>query len=104
MASDDIRIESFKPTVDDGVFVFTVSIADVGIGEGVAITSANREAIIGFLERVLGVDGSTMLDESSFSSANIAITFDMPVGGKARFSVRLPSNVGNSFFLRVKVK
>ena len=44
-------------------------------------------------------------DESdTFSSDNIDITFDTPVNGKAKFTVSPPSDAGDSFFMRVKVK
>ena len=104
LASGDVKIESFEPTVEDGKFAFEVSIADVGIGEGVTITETNREAIIGNIKKVLGVEGAARLDESAFSSDNIEITFDAPVDGKARFMVTPPAQDSNSFFLRVKVK
>ena len=104
LTSDDIKIESFEPTAEDGKFAFEVSIADVGIGGGVTITDANREAIMANVRKVLGVEGATTLDESAFSSDNIEITFDVPIDGKARFTATPPANVGNSFFMRVKVK
>ena len=104
LTSDDIKIESFELTAEDGKFAFEVSIADVGIGEGVTITDANRDAIIGNIKKALGVEGATRLNESEFSSDNIEVTFDTPVDGKARFTAKPPANVGNSFFMRVKVK
>ena len=56
------------------------------------------------LKKVLGIEGAKSLSSGTFSSDNITITFDTPVGGKARFTVAPPADAGDSFFMRVKVK
>ena len=100
LTSDDVKIESFTPASSDGKFEFTVSVKDVNIGGG----SVAAETLKENLKKVLGIEGATMLSSGAFSSDNIDITFDAPVDGKARFTVTPPSDAGNSFFMRVKVK
>ena len=56
------------------------------------------------LKKVLGIEGSATLSPGGFSFDNIDITFDTPVDGKAKFTVTPPTDVGNSFFMRIKVK
>ena len=73
---------------------------DVNIGGG----SVEVEPFKENLKKVLGVEGSATLSPGGFSSDNIDITFDAPVDGKARFTVSPPADVGNSFFMRVKVR
>jgi len=104
LTSDDIKIVSFEPMTEKGKFAFEVSIANVGIGEGVTITDVNREAIIGNMSKVLGIEGAAALEEGEFSPDNIIITFDVPSEGRARFIVTPPTDAGNSFFMRIKMK
>lgn len=109
--SNDIHIVSFNVVRDNEVggileatvpssLIFEVAIDDVAIGSG----SVAEETLKENLKKVLGVEGAARLDESMFSSDNINITFGAPVDGKARFTVTPLANVGNSFFMRVKVK
>ena len=100
LTSDDVKIESFTPALTNGKFEFTVSVKDVNIGSG----SVAVETLKDNLKKVLGVEGTARLDGSAFSSENIEIIFNAPVDGKARFTVTSPADVGNSFFMRVKVK
>lgn len=95
-----MKIGSFSPTSTDGEFEFVVSVKDVNIGGGSVAIETLKEN----LKKVLGVEGVARLDEIKFSPDNIEITFDAPVDGKARFTVSPPVDVGNSFFMRVKVK
>lgn len=110
LTSEDIKIESIKPMGVDGIFALEVSIANVGIGCGVTITDANREAIMENMKKVLDVEGAARLDESEFSSSNVETTFDIPMDGKVRFRVRRRAgnnatwHVATSFFMRVKVQ
>ena len=73
---------------------------DVNIGGGLVAVETLKEN----LKKVLGIEGSATLSSGDFSSDNIDITFYAPVDGKARFTVTPPSDAGNSFFMRVKVK
>ena len=100
LTSDDVKIESFTPASTDGKFEFTVSVKDVNIGGGSVAVETLKEN----LKKVLGIEGAATLSPSGFSSDNIDITFDTPVDGKAKFTVSPPADVGNSFFMRVKVK
>ena len=100
LTSDDVRIESFAPTLTDGKFEFTVSVKDVNIGGGSVAVETLKEN----LKKVLGIEGAATLSPSGFSSDNIDITFDAPVDGKAKFTVTPPVDAGSSFFMRVKVK
>ena len=57
----------------------------------------------------MGVEGATELEESAFSSDNVAVSLEHTTDGKANATVtrRVKDNApwsGNSFFLRVKVK
>ena len=98
--SDDVKIESFAPTSADGKFEFSVSLKDVNIGGGSVAVETLKEN----LKKVLGLEGAATLDLGAFSSDNIDISFEAPVDGKARFTAKPPAGVGNSFFMRVKVK
>ena len=81
-------------------FVFEVAIAGVKIGgDSVAVETLKEN-----LKKVLDVEGATTLSPEGFSSDNIEITFEAPVDGKARFAVTPPADVGNSFFMRIKIK
>ncbi len=100
LKSDDITISSFEPAGENGVFSFEVAIDGVNIGGGSVAVETLKEN----LKKVLGVEGAKSLSSGAFSSDNIDITFDTPVDGKARFTVTPPADVGNSFFLRVKMK
>ena len=107
ITSNDVQIVSFK--VEDGgslgatrpvSFAFEVAIDGVNIGGGTVAETMLKEN----LKKVLGVEGATTLDASAFSSDNIDVIFDMPVDGKAKFFVTPPTDAGDSFFMRVKVK
>ena len=98
--SDDVKIESFTPTSTDGKFEFMVSVKDVNIGGGSVAEDVLKEN----LKKVLNIEGTKSLSSGAFSSDNIDITFDTPVDGKAKFTVSLPIDAGNLFFMRVKVK
>ena len=107
--SNDVRIVAFEATnVDGGAmgssrptsFVFEVTIDGVNIGGGMVAVEILKEN----LKKVLDVEGATTLSPEGFSPGNIQITFEAPVDGKARFTVTPPADVGNSFFMRVKVK
>lgn len=81
-------------------FSVEVTIDGVEIGSsgaiGIALLKAN-------LKKAIGVEGATRLD-GDFSSANIELTFDTPVDGKARFIATPPPDAGTSFFMRAKVQ
>ena len=86
---------SSRPTI-----AFEVAIDGVNIGGGSVSETMLKEN----LKKVLGIEGATSLNPAAVSSNNIDITFDTPVDGKAKFTVSPPSDAGNSFFMRVKVK
>ena len=104
ITSNDVHIVSFEPSAVAGrppyPFVFEVAIDGVNIGGGVVA----EEILKANLKKVLGVEGSATLEEGTFSSDNIEVTFDAPANGKARFTVTPPVDAGNAFFMRVKVK
>ena len=90
--SGDIRIESFAPSDEtSGAFDLVVGIADVEIG-----TSAR-------LAEVLGVEGATEINESTFSSDGLSVSLQRTTDGKAKATV-VPDGAPPTFFLRVKVK
>lgn len=108
--SDDVRIVSFQ--VEGGndemisssshfpTFIFEVAIDGVKIGSGVVA----EEILKSNLKKVLAVEGSTQLDATTFSSDSIEIMFEPPVDGRARFMATTPSRLGNTFFMRLKVR
>ena len=106
IVSNDIHVVSFG--VDGGGLgandlanlSFEVSIDGVNIGGGAIETETLKEN----LKKVLGLEGAATLAPNTFTSDNIEITFDTPADGRARFTATPPANVGNSFFMRVKVK
>jgi hypothetical protein len=100
LTAGDVKIESFYPAADISRFELIVSIKNVNIGGG----TVAEETLKRNLKKVIGVEGAPTLASEAFSSDNIEITFDAPVDGKARFTATPPSNSGNSFFMRVKVK
>ena len=100
LTSDDVKIESFTPSAVDGAFEFVVSVKDVNIGGGSVAEAILKEN----LKKVFGLEGAATLDLGAFSSDKIDISFEATVDGKARFTAKPPAGVGNSFFMRVKVK
>ncbi len=107
ITSNDVQIVRFE-VLDGGTmgtsrpasFALEVAIDGVNIGGGMVAVETLKEN----LKKVLGVEGAATLSPDGFSSDNIDITFDTPVDGKAKFTVSPPSDAGNSFFMRVKVK
>ena len=100
LSSDDVKINSFAPDIENGQFAFEVSIDGVDIGSG----SVAETLLKANLKKALGVEGATSLSPDAFSPDNIEISFDTPQNGKARFTATPPAHAGNSFFMRVKVK
>lgn len=96
----DVKIGSFTPSTTEGKFEFNVSVKDVNIGGG----SVAEGILKANLKKVFEVEGANSLSPGAFSSDNIDIIFDTPVDGKAKFTVSPPSDAGDSFFMRVKVK
>ena len=104
--SDDVHITRFA--IDHGAessggemqFSFEVTIDGVDIGSSGAIGLASLKEN---LKKAIGIEGATRLD-GEFSSANIELTFDAPVDGKARFTVTPPPDAADSFFMRVKIE
>ncbi len=81
-------------------FSFEVTIDGVDIGSSGAIAAASLKEN---LRKAISVEGATRLD-GEFSPANIELTFDAPVDGKARFTATPPPDAGTSFFMRAKVQ
>lgn len=104
--SDDVHITGFS--IDHGAesgggemqFSFEVAIDGVEIGSSGAIASVSLKEN---LKKAIGIEGATRLD-GEFSPANIELTFDAPVDGKARFTATPPPDAGDSFFMRANVK
>ena len=92
LASEDIVIESIEPSgITSGAFDLVVDIAGAEIG-----TAAR-------LAEVLGVEGATELNESTFSSEGLSFALQRTADGKAKATVS-PAGSPPSFFLRVKMK
>ena len=106
IASNDMQIVSFK-VGDSGVigssrpiFAFEVAIDGVNIGGSSVAEVVLKEN----LKKVFGIEGAVTLNPAAFSPDNIDIIVGVPMNGKAHFTVIPPVDVGNSFFMRVKVK
>jgi uncharacterized repeat protein (TIGR02543 family) len=97
---DDVKIESFSPASTDGSFEFVVGIDGVNVGSGFVEESIFKSN----LKKVMGIEGAATLSSEAFSSDNIDISIESPVGGKARLTVTPPDNAGETFFMRVKVR
>lgn len=97
---DDVKIESFSPASTDGSFEFVVGIDGVNVGSGFVEESIFKSN----LKKVIGIEGAATLSSGAFSSDNIDISVESPVGGKARLTVTPPDNAGETFFMRVKVR
>ena len=92
IVSADVSIDAIMPSDDvSGAFDLLVGIANVEIG-----TSAR-------LAEVLGVEGATEVNESTFSSDGLSVSLQRTTDGKAKATV-MPDGVPPTFFLRVKVK
>ena len=114
MTDGDVKVESLGVSAEGSgavSFSLEVSLADIGIGAGVEITQDNRNIVIENLAKALVAEGAATLVppvgktvDDVFSSEGIDIVFDVPLDGKARFSVRPPDGVGDTYFIRVKVK
>lgn len=92
---DDLKVDEFKPAETGGSFDFTVSIADVRVGDGA--TADN-------LAKVLGIEGAEVLDAAKFSRSNVEVSVCTPKNGKIRFRVS-PKGMGEAtFFMRAKIK
>lgn len=100
LKSEDVTIESFTPSQEKGAFELTVSVKDVDIGSG----SIAEETLKENLNKIFGVEGSKTLDQATFSADGVELIIEKPIDGKARFIASPPADVGNSFFMRVKVK
>lgn len=100
LKSEDVTIESFTPSQEKGAFELTVSVKDVDIGSG----SIAEETLKENLNKIFGVEGSKTLDQATFSADGVELIIEKPIDGKARFIATPPSDAGNSFFMRVKVK
>ena len=112
ITSDDVQIVSFE-VLDGGTaisgqpsyrFTFEVEINGVDIGAGTVEDAVLKEN----LRKVLVVEGAETLASEAFSPNNIDLAFDTPEDGRAKITAtrRIEDNapVGNSFFMRVKVK
>ena len=100
ISSSDVIIESFSPSPTGNTWFFTVGVKDINIGARTVSQAFLEEN----LKKVLYVEGAKSMHTGMFSSDDIDVTFNIPVSGKARFSATIPDYVGDSFFMRVKVK
>ena len=110
IASNDVHIVSFGAADNGGGaveaprparFTFELAIDGVDIGSSGAVA---LETLKENLKKVLGIEGATTLAPDAFSADYIEITFDAPIDGKARFTVKLPADAGDTYFMRVKMK
>ena len=90
-----MRIDTFAPATDTGNFDMTVSI------EGIEIGSAATE---NHLKQVFGIEGSSALEPSSFSSENVSLEFGTPTGGKVKCTAVPVDKTAGSFFMKMKMK
>lgn len=69
--------------------------------DGASIGSAALESR---LKTVFGVEGAASLNESDFSDKNIGLSLEPTGDGRVKATVVPPADIGNSFFMRLKVK
>lgn len=100
ISSSDVMIESFSHSPTGNTWFFTVGVKDVNIGARTVSQAILEEN----LKKVLFVEGVKSIHTGVFSSDDIDVTFEIPISGKARLSATIPDYVGDSFFMRVKVK
>lgn len=89
LAIDDVAIDA------DGKMEAVFSLDGVNIGTA---------ALESRLKTVFGVEGAKTLDRSAFSDKNIGLSLAPTGDGRVRATVTPPSDAGNSFFMRVKMK
>lgn len=94
VATDDLKVEEFKPSSEPGKFDFTVSIKDVKVGS---------DAVEENLKQVVGLEGADSLD-AVFKSENVTIKFGQPEDGKLKFTAEPKEKDVKSFFMKLKVK
>jgi hypothetical protein len=104
ITSNDLRIVSFTLVENSGnipaaQFSFEVAIDGVDIGGGTVEEAVLKEN----LKKVIRMEGAKALSSDAFSSDNLDITFDSPVEGKARFTVKPPIDADNIYFMRVRL-
>lgn len=95
LTDEDLKIEEFKPSMDEGTFDFTVSIKDVAVGP---LAMAEN------LKKTFGLKGATELVPSEFEEANVDIEFGMPEDGKLKFTAEPLDKDAKSFFMKMSVK
>lgn len=91
---EDLTIEEFMPTAENGKFDFMVSVKDVEIGS---------EAQAKNLKKMFDISGADTLDMKAFDPSNVVTEFGKPHNGKVLFSVK-PNKKADTFFMAVKMK
>ena len=94
VTTDDLKVESFTPSLGGDGFSFVVGVDGVTLG-----STATAEALKG----VFDVEGAESLAEDSFDSANVDVKFTSPEDGKLKFSAS-PKKSASTFFMRIKRK
>lgn len=90
----DLSIDSFVPDGTGG-FVLEVGVNGISIG-------ANASA--GNLAKILGVEGTSSLQNGVFSSENVSIAFGEPNNGKVIIVVNPNDATATSFFVRATMR
>ena len=93
IADGDLRVESFTPGGEDGIFDMKVRVADASLGPAAALEN---------LVRAFVVEGTPSLTDV-FSVEKVAVEFGEPENGAATFSI-LPREIGNAFFVRTRLR
>ena len=95
----DLVIDEVSAMDEDGKIEIVFSLEDVTI---------DRQALEARLKSIFGVVGSTTLDESEFSEANLALSLTPTEDGRVKATITPKKDAGGNapttFFMRVKVK
>jgi len=99
IVSDDIQIESFRPSDADGRFEFLVGVDGVNIGGG----EVDEGQLKTNLKKVFGLEGGT--SPGYLSEMNVDITFHEPENGKVKFTAgpNADNAAAKRFFMKVKM-
>ena len=92
---EDLKVEEFKPSGEDGKFDFTVRVEGAHVGS---------KALAANLKRTFGLEGAAELVPSSFDEANVDIEFGQPVDGNLKFTATPADKAAKSFFMKMKVR
>lgn len=91
----DLKIDAISPSEEAGKIDIVFSLRNASVG----VAAAEER-----LKAVFGVEGTATLDKNAFSSSGMSMSFAPTGDGRIKATVVPPTDAGNSFFMRVKMK